>query len=196
MEAHQKLPMRAVTVNVSFSTALRQMPTCHPNAMRNRNIKYTLKAVKILRDDERNSFAQQFYFFFKHNLSLFLAMQKCSRFCHLLQGRDLVDVCWLTQAEKVAHPPSRHSFDLDEEPPIWNCFPEVIHPCCFTHTHTKRPRDCETQTAVATSHITVTDLSTSRSFSTDHIQPQTLFVKHSQRIWADSVQGKGLHADL
>lgn len=28
------------------------MPTCHPNVMRNHNIKYTLKTVKVHRDDE------------------------------------------------------------------------------------------------------------------------------------------------
>lgn len=49
------------TTKCVFSTALRQMPTCHPTVMRNRNIKFTLQAVKIHREDERIIFAQQFF---------------------------------------------------------------------------------------------------------------------------------------
>lgn len=111
-------------------------------------------------------------FYFKHNLTpiIILAMQKCSRFCHLLQGRELVDLCWLTQAEKVARAPSSHPFDLDRasHPELfsWSDSPHAV-----SHTHKKAqwlwdPSCCH--------HVILTELSTSRSFSTDHIQPQTL----------------------
>lgn len=69
-------------------------------------------------------------------------MQKCSIFCHLLQGRELKLKRWLIL------PPAIPLTWI--EPPIWNCFPEVIHPTLF-HTCTKRPSDCETQAAVTAS---------------------------------------------
>lgn len=77
--------------------------------------------------------------------------------------------------------------------PSGTVFLKWFIPHCFTHTHKQAQWLWEPN---CSRHIIVTDLSTSRSFSTDHIQPQTFFVKHPRRIWADSVQGKGLHADL
>lgn len=109
--------------------------------MRNHNIKFTLKAVKICKDDERNIFAPQFFLiYFKHNLApiIILAIQRCSRCCHLLQGRELVDLCSLTQAEKAACPPSSHPFDLDKERAsqlelfFWSDSPHAV-----SHTHKK-----------------------------------------------------------
>lgn len=82
-----------------------------------------------------------------------------------------MDACWLTQAEKVARPPSSHLFDLDKEPLIWNCFLKWFTPHRFTHAHkngpgTVGPKLQSPHHCNRSFHL--------RSFSTDCIQPQTL----------------------
>lgn len=109
--------------------------------MRNPNInKVTLKAVKTHRVEEKNIFALVFFFFFKDSLTLLViyAMQKHSVFCHLLQGRELLDLCWLTQAEKMALPPSRPPFDLGLRASHLEVFSPSDSLHALTHAH-KRP---------------------------------------------------------
>lgn len=74
------------------------------------------------------------------------------------------------KAEKVAHPPSSHPFDLDRASHLelfsWSDSP---HPVSHMHKKAQWLWD------PSCSHrVILTELSTSRSFSTDHIQPQTL----------------------
>lgn len=91
---------------LSALAALRRMPMSEPNGMTNPNInKVTMKTAKVR---GVQWFFSGIFLFFKYSIisPIICATQKRSTLCDLLQERELLDLHWLMQTEKVPLHPS------------------------------------------------------------------------------------------